>query len=45
MVESATKLVVEARLKGAGMHWAEAHGNPLLALRKAISVCSFSSVR
>jgi hypothetical protein len=32
-VESANKLVVEARLKGAGMHWAPAHVNPLLALR------------
>jgi hypothetical protein len=32
-VESANKLVVEARLKGAGMHWALAHVNPLLALR------------
>jgi hypothetical protein len=32
-VESANKLVVEARLKGAGMHWALEHVNPLLALR------------
>lgn len=32
-VESANKLVVEARLKGAGMHWAAAHVNPLVALR------------
>jgi hypothetical protein len=32
-VESANKLVVEARLKGAGMHWALAHVNPRLALR------------
>jgi hypothetical protein len=32
-VESANKLVVEARLKGSGMHWAPAHVNPLLALR------------
>jgi hypothetical protein len=32
-VESANKLVVEARLKGAGMHWARAHVNPLVALR------------
>ena len=32
-VESANKLVVEFRLKGAGMHWALAHVNPLLALR------------
>lgn len=33
IVESATKLVVEARLKGAGRRWAEANVNPLLALR------------
>jgi hypothetical protein len=33
IVESAGKLVVEARLKGSGMHWAPAHINPLLALR------------
>lgn len=32
-VESANKLLVEARMKGAGMHWARAHVNPLLALR------------
>jgi hypothetical protein len=32
-VESANKLVVEARLKGAGMHWAPAQVNPMLALR------------
>jgi hypothetical protein len=31
--ESANKLVVEARLKGSGMHWARAHVNPLVALR------------
>lgn len=36
MVESANKLVVEDRLKGAGMHWAEANVNPMLALRNAI---------
>ena len=35
-VESANKLVVEARLKGAGMHWAPAHVNPMLALRGAM---------
>jgi hypothetical protein len=35
-VESANKLVVEARLKGAGMHWAPAHVNPMLALRNAL---------
>jgi hypothetical protein len=37
-VESANKLVVEARLKGAGMHWAREHVDPLLALRNV--VCS-----
>ena len=36
MVESANKLVVEARLKGAGMHWCRASVNPLLALRNAV---------
>lgn len=38
MVESANKVVVQARLKGAGMHWAPTHVNPMLALRTA--VCS-----
>ncbi len=33
VVESANKLVVEARLKGAGMHWTTANANALLALR------------
>jgi len=37
-VESANKVVVEARLKGAGMHWADHHVNPMLSLRNA--VCS-----
>jgi hypothetical protein len=32
-VESANKLVVEARLKGAGMHWARASVTPMVALR------------
>jgi hypothetical protein len=32
-VESANKLVVEARLKGSGMHWARANVNPMVALR------------
>jgi len=35
-VESANKLVVEARLKGAGMHWQRNHVDPLLALRNMI---------
>lgn len=33
IIESANKLVVEARLKGAGMHWSPDHVNPMLALR------------
>ena len=36
MVESANKVVVEARLKGAGMHWSRVSVNPLLALRNAV---------
>jgi hypothetical protein len=32
-VESANKLVVEARLKGAGMHWAREHVDGMVALR------------
>lgn len=35
-VESGNKVVVEARLKGAGMHWARAHVNPLVALRDVL---------
>jgi hypothetical protein len=35
-VESANKLVVEERMKGPGMHWAEANVNPMLALRNAM---------
>jgi hypothetical protein len=33
LVESANKLVVEARLKGSGMRWARPNVNPLVALR------------
>jgi hypothetical protein len=36
VVESANKLVVEARLKGAGMHWERTNVNPMLALRNAV---------
>ncbi|OGO67800.1 MAG: hypothetical protein A2Z49_00440 [Chloroflexi bacterium RBG_19FT_COMBO_56_12] len=36
IVESGNKLVVEARLKGSGMHWAEGNVNPMLALRNII---------
>lgn len=35
-VESANKVVVEARLKGAGMHWARPHVDPMLALRNLV---------
>ena len=40
IVESANKLVVEARLQGAGKHWAPANVNGVLALR-----CSIANVR
>lgn len=33
IVESANKLVVEARLKGAGMHWGRRNVDPMVALR------------
>jgi hypothetical protein len=33
IVESGNKVVMQARLKGPGMHWAPPHVNPLLALR------------
>jgi len=36
MVESANKNVVEARLKGPGMHWERGNVNPMLALRTAV---------
>jgi hypothetical protein len=36
MVESANKLVVEARLKGSGMHWARGNVNAMLALRNVV---------
>jgi hypothetical protein len=35
-VESANKVVVEARLKGAGMRWQEHNVNPMLVLRNAV---------
>lgn len=38
MVESGNKLVVEARLKGAGMHWERKNVNSMLGLRNI--VCS-----
>jgi hypothetical protein len=33
IVESGNKVVMQARLKGPGMHWAPPHVNPMLALR------------
>ncbi len=36
MVESANKNIVEARLKGAGMHWERTNVNPMLALRNTV---------
>jgi hypothetical protein len=35
-VESGNKVVVEARMKGAGMHWTREHVNPLIALRDVL---------
>ena len=35
-VESGHKLVMQARLKGPGMHWHPDHVNPMLALRMAL---------
>src|SRR2546423_3948231 len=35
-VESANKVVVEARLKGAGMRWQGQNVNPMLVLRNAV---------
>ena len=35
-VESAHTVVVASRLKGAGMHWARQHVDPMLALRNAV---------
>ncbi len=36
MVESGNKVVIQARLKGAGMHWRRENVNPMLALRMAL---------
>lgn len=36
IVESGNKLVVEVRLKGAGMHWADFNVNSMLALRNIL---------
>ena len=37
MVESANKVVMQARLKGVSMHWESANVNPMVTLRCAIS--------
>jgi hypothetical protein len=36
IVESGNKLVVEARLKGSGMHWKDEHVNPMVAIRNIL---------
>ena len=36
VAESANKLVVQARLKGPGMHWQREQVNPMLALRNVV---------
>jgi hypothetical protein len=36
VVEGANKVVVAARLKGSGMHWAPTHVDPMLALRTIV---------
>ena len=45
IVESANKLVVEARLKGAGMHWAPAHVDPMVALRTIVCADRWDEAR
>jgi len=42
--ESANKIVVEARLKGSGMHWARAHVDPMVALRTVACAHRWSEV-
>ncbi len=42
--ESANKVVVEARLKGSGMHWARAHVDPMVALRTVACTNRWSEV-
>lgn len=43
-VESANKSVVQARLKGAGMHWARAHVDPMLAVRTVVCAERWATV-
>jgi len=42
--ESANKIVVEARLKGSGMHWARAHVDSMVALRTVACAHRWSEV-
>lgn len=44
MVESANKLVVEQRLKGAGMHWSRRNVTPMLALRAVLCTGEWEEV-
>lgn len=44
-VESGNKVVVEARLKGAGMHWSRANVNPMLVLRNALCTGRWAEAR
>lgn len=43
-VESANKVVVEARLKGAGMHWTREHADALVALRAVVASGRWATV-
>lgn len=43
-VETANKLIVEARLKGAGMHWAKENVNPMLSLGNALGYQRWAEV-
>lgn len=43
-VERANKLVVEARLKGAGMHWTRDHADALVALRAVVASGRWATV-
>ena len=36
IVESGNKVVMQTRMKGAGMHWADKHVNPILAIRNIL---------
>jgi len=36
IVKNGSKLLVETRLEGAGMHWADQNTNPMLACRNVL---------